>query len=145
MKAHHIAIASDHRGYLLKKEIVKYIMDLEISVRDLGVHNNKDSVDYPDYADFVVDVIENDEADLGILICDTGIGMSIAANRRSTIRAALCTDEFMAKKSRLHNNANVLVLGSKLVNNDLAIKIVESFLSTKFEGGRHISRLKKIS
>jgi ribose 5-phosphate isomerase B len=144
MKKYNIAIASDHSGYNLKKYICKYLEQNKISFIDLGTNDDQTHVDYPDYAQKVTDSITESEAVYGILICGTGIGMSIAANRRSNIRAALCTDLFMAERAKLHNNANVLVLGAKIVQEKLATDIVDKFLSTQFEGGRHASRIAKI-
>lgn len=144
MQNYDLAIANDHSGVLLKDKIVKFLSDRQIKVLDLGSHGTQ-HVDYPDFANKVVEEIIEETVHKGILICGSGIGMSIAANRSSMIRAALCFNEFMAERARLHNDANILVLGSKIIDDDLSIKIVEKFLSTKFEGGRHVSRLSKIS
>jgi ribose 5-phosphate isomerase B len=138
-----ITIASDHSGYMLKNQIVEHLNKKGLSIQDLGT-NNSDTVDYPDYAKAVVDSILEQETELGILICGTGIGMSIAANRRSGIRAALCTDLFMTERARSHNDANILVLASKITSEKLALDIVDMFLATKFEGGRHNARLAKL-
>lgn len=142
-----IVIASDHSGYELKTKIVAMLTLESYKVVDLGP-NNSDVVDYPDFADALCEyMIESEGADgtYGILICGTGIGMSISANRHSGIRAALVTSAFMAERARLHNDANVLVLGSKNVDDDTNLSFVKKFLSTNFEGGRHIQRLAKIS
>ncbi len=143
MKSYNIALASDHGGYLLKAKIVEHLTAKNMQVKDFGT-NNADTVDYPDYAEHVVNSILDDEAQIGILICGTGIGMSIAANRRSGIRAALCFNLFMAERARSHNDANILVLGSKITEDDIAIEMVDKFLATKFEGGRHVGRIAKI-
>ena len=144
MQNYGLAIASDHTGVMLKHKIIKMLEDQKIKILDLGTDNDE-KVDYPDYANKVVEVIIEQTANLGILICGTGIGMSIAANRSSDIRAALCFNEFMAERARLHNDANILVLGSKICEDDIALKMVNIFLNTKFEGGRHLRRISKIS
>lgn len=139
-----ISIGSDHNGLALKEALIKYLATSGANVKDCGPYN-QDTSDYPDYASKVcADIIEN-TSDKGILICNTGIGMSIAANRFKNIRAALCVNELMAVKARQHNDANVLVLGAKLVDEATAIKLVEIFLKQDFEGGRHLARLSKIS
>ena len=139
-----IFIASDHGGFFLKEQIFKYLQDMSINVSDLGT-NDSSSVDYPDFSKLLVEKLKNDKNSFGILLCGTGIGMSIAANRYNHIRAALCTDEEMAMLSRKHNNANVLVIGGRTTSLNLAKKIIDSFLQTEFENGRHTERLKKIS
>jgi ribose 5-phosphate isomerase B len=144
MKKYNIAIANDHSGYNLKQAIAQHLKKLGISALDLGTNNAEDHVDYPDYADKVVDSLSESESSYGILICSTGIGMSIAANRRSDIRAALCFNTFMAERARSHNDANILVLGAKINDESQALEMVDKFLNTKFEGGRHSSRLAKI-
>ena len=138
-----LVIASDHAGVNLKTKIVEFLQKQNKKILDLGTDGDE-SVDYPDYAKKMVEEIIEEGAPWGILICGTGIGMSIAANRSSAIRAALCVNEYMAERSRLHNDANILVLGSKLIDDKLSLKIVEKFLNTKFEGGRHLRRLAKI-
>ena len=138
-----IFIASDHGGFFLKEQIFKYLQDMSFNVFDLGT-NDSSSVDYPDFSKLLVEKLKNDKNNLGILLCGTGIGMSIAANRHYHIRAALCTDEEMAMLSRKHNNANVLVIGGRTTSLNSAKKIIDSFLQTKFEKGRHVKRLKKI-
>jgi ribose 5-phosphate isomerase B len=143
MKIYDLAIASDHAGVILKAKIIKILREKGLKVLNLG-SDNEDRVDYPDYAYKMVEEIIEGSAPKGILICGTGIGMSIAANRSSSIRAALCVSESMAEYSRLHNNANILVLGSKLIEDKLSTRIVDKFLETKFEGGRHVRRLEKI-
>lgn len=139
-----IYIASDHGGFFLKEQIFKYLQDKSTNIIDLGTESPS-SVDYPDFAKLLVSEIKINKNSLGILLCGTGIGMSIAANRYSHIRAALCTDEEMAMLSRNHNNANVLVIGGRTTSLNSAKKIIDSFLQTEFEKGRHVKRLKKIS
>ncbi|MDP4708475.1 MAG: ribose 5-phosphate isomerase B [Rickettsiaceae bacterium] len=143
MKIYDLAIASDHAGVNLKGKIIKILREKGLKILNLG-SDDDERVDYPDYAHKMVEEIIEGSAPKGILICGTGIGMSIAANRSSAIRAALCVNEYMAEYSRLHNNANVLVLGSKLVEDKVSLQMVEKFLETKFEGGRHSRRLGKI-
>ena len=138
-----IFIASDHGGFFLKEQIFKYLQDMSMNVSDLGT-NDSSSVDYPDFSKLLVDKLKSDKNSFGILLCGTGIGMSIAANRYYHIRAALCTDEEMAMLSRKHNNANVLVIGGRTTSLNSAKKIIDSFLQTEFENGRHIERLNKI-
>jgi ribose 5-phosphate isomerase B len=138
-----IAIANDHTSVNLKIEIVNFLRDQKFNVLDLGT-DDEVTVDYPDYVDKVREEIISETIDKAILICSTGIGMSIAANRSSMIRAALCTNIFMAQRARSHNNANILVLGSKVTSNIETLKIVDKFLNTKFEGGRHARRLDKL-
>ena len=145
MRNINIAIASDHSGYLLKDKIIQYLSQKEeFKIIDLGTNSNE-AVDYPIYAKMVVDNLLEGIVHTGILICGTGIGMSIAANRSSHIRAALCLDLFMAERARLHNDANILILASKITDYSLAMQIVDKFLRTSFEVGRHSSRLAKIT
>lgn len=144
MQNYDLAIATDHAGVKLKAKIIKFLQKKNLTILDLGT-NSDESVDYPDFAHKMVEEIIEETAPKGILICGTGIGMSIAANRSSSIRAALCTTEYMATRARMHNDANILVLGSKLVPDELSLKMVEKFLETKFEGGRHTRRLAKIN
>ncbi|OQY25259.1 MAG: ribose 5-phosphate isomerase B [Desulfobacteraceae bacterium 4572_35.2] len=136
-------IASDHGGLELKQIIVKFLLSRGIEVNDLGVHAD-DSVDYPDYAALVATPISNGDETEGILVCGTGIGMSIAANKFSGVRAALVHDEFTAQMAREHNNANILVLGGRVLKPELACRMVEVWLNSQFEGGRHQNRLNKI-
>ncbi|MFY9589754.1 ribose 5-phosphate isomerase B [Rickettsia endosymbiont of Halotydeus destructor] len=143
MKTYNIIIASDHSGYQLKSNIISYLQKKSLTVYDCGT-NDTERVDYPDYAKKAVDGIIEKLAPLGILIGDTGIGMSIAANRNSEIRAALCFDVFTAKSARAHNDANILILGAKILDSKIIYEIIDSFLATKFEGGRHSVRLSKI-
>ncbi|MDY0362773.1 MAG: ribose 5-phosphate isomerase B [Desulforegulaceae bacterium] len=135
-----IIIGCDHAAYELKDKIVNFLEKKGIKVKDIGTFSN-DSVNYPDYADQVAKSVEKKECDRGILLCGTGLGMSMAANRHKGIRAALCNDIFSAKMSRLHNNSNVLVMGGRVVGDILAMEIVDTWLETEFEGGRHQKRL----
>ena len=135
-----IAIGSDHAGYDLKEEIKKYLEDKGFAVLDKGT-NSKESVDYPVFGESVAETVAKGEADRGIVICGTGIGISISANKVKGIRAALCTNEYMAKMARKHNDANVLALGARVLGVDLALSIVDAFLNTEFEGGRHERRV----
>ena len=139
-----IFISCDHGGFYLKEQIVNYLLKKSFKIIDLGTSNPL-SVDYPDYSKILVDKMKKNFDYIGILLCGTGIGMSIAANRYSHIRAALCSDEDMARLSRQHNDANVLVIGGRTTSLNLAKKIIDVFVSTKFEKGRHTKRLKKIS
>ncbi|MBN2039860.1 MAG: ribose 5-phosphate isomerase B [Spirochaetes bacterium] len=134
-----IFIASDHGGFELKGKIIKHLSDSGYNVEDMGC-SSIDSVDYPLYGKKVSEKVADGEG-VGILICGTGIGMSITANRYSDVRAALCMNGYMAKMSKMHNNANVLVLGARVLGEGLAFDIVDTWLSTEFEGGRHQKRL----
>jgi ribose 5-phosphate isomerase B len=140
-----LAIASDHGGWDLKEDIARYLKTAgNIDVSDFGPSTG-DSVDYPDYGRKVAEAVSNGQVDRGILICGTGIGMSIVANRYPKVRAALCQDLFTAKMSRLHNDANILVMGGRVVGAGLALEIVKTWIETPFEGGRHLRRLEKIA
>ena len=137
-----IFIASDHAGYNLKRKILsKYSKSKKII--DLGPHN-KDSVDYPDFAKKLSKKINTNKGSFGILVCGSGMGMSISANKTKNIRAALCYSVKNTKLSRLHNNANIITLGERLIDKNNAFSLIKIFLSTKFEGGRHLRRVKKI-
>lgn len=138
-----IAIGCDHGGFELKKEIVKYLEENNYEFKDFGIYECK-SVDYPVVAKKVCDSIVSEECDRGILVCGTGIGMSMAANKVKGIRAACCSDSFSAKYTRLHNDANVLCLGGRVVGPGLALQLVDLFLTTGYEGGRHQNRLNLI-
>jgi ribose 5-phosphate isomerase B len=139
-----VAIGCDHGGRELKDEIVRILQKVaNIELIDYGTMT-LDSVDYPDYAKKVSEAVAGGTIDRGILICGTGIGMSIVANRYPNIRAALCHDHFTAKMSRLHNDANILVLGERVTGKGVACDIVTTWLDTEFEGGRHQKRLDKI-
>ena len=136
-------IASDHAGFILK-EYLKKKLSKKIKFDDQGPHSNEMSVNYPDYAHKLCKKVSKNSLKMGILICGSGMGMSMAANRHKKIRAALCYSVKNTKLSRLHNNANVITLGSRLINKNIAIKCINTFLKTKFEGGRHLKRVKKI-
>ena len=138
-----IAIGSDHAGFGLKEEVLALLKRLSFEVIDCGT-NDTSSVDYPDFGEKVSRLVSAGEVDRGILICGTGIGMSMVANKFPNVRASLCNDLFSAKMSRLHNDANVLVLGGRIIGKDLAAEIVTTWMSTPFEGDRHLKRLHKI-
>ena len=138
-----IYIASDHAGFSLK-EFIKKKFNKKISIDDLGPITDKNSVDYPDYAHQLCKKVSKKNTNIGILVCGSGMGMSMAANRHKNIRAALCYSVKNTKLSRLHNNANIITLGSRLINKNTALKCIEAFMKTKFEGGRHLKRVKKI-
>ena len=137
-----IFIASDHAGFNLKRSITDKLSKKRIIV-DLGP-NSGSSVDYPDYAHKLSEKVASNKGSFGILVCGSGMGMSITANKNKNIRAALCYSIKNTKLSRLHNNANIITLGSRLVDKNKALNLVKVFLSTKFEGGRHLRRVKKI-
>ncbi len=139
-----IAIASDHGGYELKKEIMKYLDKSKIDYKDMGVFSTE-SVDYPDIAIPCAEAVARGEFEKGIIICGTGIGVCIAANKVKGIRAALCHDTFSARMSRQHNNANVLTMGGRVIGPGLAIDIVKEWLAGDFEGNRHERRVEKIT
>ncbi|MDD5307298.1 MAG: ribose 5-phosphate isomerase B [Deltaproteobacteria bacterium] len=138
-----LAIACDHGGFHLKQALVQALAGQGIDIVDLGV-GSPDPVDYPDVARTLTEAILRKEADFGLLLCGTGIGVSIAANRRPGIRAALCTDPYTARMSREHNDANVLCLGGRVVGPGLAEEIVRAFLAAGFAGGRHARRIQKL-
>jgi ribose 5-phosphate isomerase B len=139
-----LAIGCDHGGFELKEEILKFIKTVaNIQVSDFGPAN-KESVDYPDFGAKVSEAVAKGAMDRGILICGTGIGMSIVANRFPNVRAALCHDHFTAQMSREHNDANVLVMGERVIGKGVALEIVKTWLDTQFAGGRHQKRLDKI-
>ena len=137
-----IAIGNDHGGLTFKGEIIDLLRELGHEAEDFGC-NSPESVDYPDYADLVCRAILDSRCQCGILICGSGVGMSMAANRRPGIRAALCQEQFTARMSREHNNANVLCLGARVVGPSLAVEIVRTWLTTEFAGGRHQRRIEK--
>ncbi|MCI6011763.1 MAG: ribose 5-phosphate isomerase B [Firmicutes bacterium] len=134
-----IAVASDHGGFALKEEVKKHLMERGIEVLDLGTHS-EDSVDYPIYGKACGEAVMSGKADLGVVVCGTGIGISIAANKVKGIRCGLCTSVEMARLAKQHNNANVLALGGRTTEMDLAMEIVDTWLDTEFEGGRHQRR-----
>jgi ribose 5-phosphate isomerase B len=139
-----IAIGCDHAGVELKNELLSLLNNLRIQYIDYGT-DSPESVDYPDFGEKVSDAVSSGKIESGILICGTGIGMSIVANKFPGIRASLCNDLFTAKMSRLHNDANILVIGGRIVGKDLAKEIVKTWVSTPFEGDRHCRRLDKIT
>jgi len=143
MKIKRVFLASDHAGFVLKQKISKFLTSKEIKILDLGTKNNS-SVDYPYFAHLLAKKMKTKSNNVGILVCGSGIGMSMVANRHKNIRAALCHNIKSAKLSRMHNNANVLALGSRLTKREVALKCVNIFLKTPFEGGRHLRRIKKI-
>jgi ribose 5-phosphate isomerase B len=138
-----IAIGSDHAGFGLKHDVVAILKELQHDVTDCGTDTTA-SVDYPDFGEKVARMVSKGEVDRGLLICGTGLGMSMVANKFPNVRAALCNDLFTARMSRLHNDANVLVLGGRVIGKDLAAEIVKTWMTTPFEGERHMRRLTKI-
>lgn len=138
-----ISIASDHAGFNLKKDIVNWLKENNYEIMDFGTYS-EESVDYPDFAVPAAEAVSNKESNYGIVICGTGIGVSISANKVPGIRAANCCTAEMAKMARLHNDANVVAFGARLIDFELAKSIVTTFLETEFEGGRHIKRVEKI-
>ena len=138
-----IFISSDHAGYKLKEEIKSLLSKKKISFLDIGPHNDN-RVDYPDFAHKVARRVKANKNNIGILVCGSGMGMNIAANRHKNIRAAQCFNLKSTKLSRLHNDANIITLGYRLLSKKLALSCVIAFLNTKFEGGRHLKRIKKI-
>lgn len=138
-----IAIGSDHGGFALKQILLDYLKELNYEFVDMGTYD-ENSVDYPDIAEKVCDLVVKGEASEGILVCGTGIGMNICANKIKGIRAAQCGDTFSAKMTRRHNNSNVLTLGGRVVGSELAKEIVREFLTNEFEGDRHERRVNKI-
>ena len=142
-KNYRVLLASDHAGFKLKEKIKRYLLKKGKKVFDLGTKNTN-SVDYPDYAHLLSKKIGNNKNDFGILVCGSGEGMAIVANKHRNIRAALCYSKKSTELSRKHNNANVMTLGSRLTKKNKALKFVNTFLNTEFDGGRHLSRVKKI-
>jgi ribose 5-phosphate isomerase B len=138
-----VALASDHGGFALKLQLMQALAEAKIPYDDLGP-TSAGAVDYPDYARRVTDALTGKTATHGVLVCGTGIGMSIAANKVKGVRAALCHTEFEARVARQHNDANVLCLGERVIGHSLARAILEAFLNAQFEGGRHATRLAKI-
>ena len=139
-----IALGCDHAGFFIKKAIQEYFDEQNIQYKDFGTDNSEISVDYPKYAYLVAKAVSNGECEKGILCCGTGIGISIAANKVNGIRAAVCLEESLAKMARLHNDANILCLGGRIIDENKAISIVKIFLSTPFDGGRHYQRILQI-
>lgn len=139
-----IAIASDHGGFDLKESIIAHLLNTGWDVDDLGPHSG-DSVDYPDFGIKLAEAVADKKVNRGIVICGTGIGMSIVVNRYPGIRGTLCSDVFTAKLCREHNDSNILVMGGRVIGKGLAAEIVNTWLNTEFEGGRHQRRLDKIN
>ncbi len=140
-----IIIGADHGGFRLKEAVKRHLLALGHEMHDVGTHDGETSVDYPDYALPVARAVVKGEYDYGIVICGTGIGISIAANKVRGARAALCTDPYMARMARAHNDANILALGGRVVGEGLALDIVDAFLAGAYEGGRHARRVAKIA
>ena len=138
-----IAIGADHGGFELKEHIVKYLTDKGLDVKDFGTYSEA-SVDYPDCAAPVCKAVQAGTAQCGILICGTGIGISMAANKYKGIRAALCGDVYSAKMTKQHNNSNIICMGGRVIGRELAFMIVDAWLEAEFEGGRHQNRIDKI-
>jgi len=138
-----VAIGSDHAGFELKEKIIEQLNTLNVDVQDLGT-NNSESVDYPDFAHPVAKLVNDGKSDLGILICGSGNGVNMAANKHANIRSALSWNPEIAELARTHNNANVLALPARFISEETAKEIVEKFLTTEFEGGRHERRTQKI-
>lgn len=139
-----IALGSDHGGYKLKNEIISFLKENRYEIKDFGTYSTE-SCDYPDFAEKVAEAVVSKEFDFGILVCGTGIGISISANKIPGVRAALCSDTFSAHATREHNDANILALGERVVGPGLAIDIVKTFLTSEFQGERHQKRIDKIS
>jgi ribose 5-phosphate isomerase B len=139
-----IALGADHAGWELKEEIKAWLLERNVELLDFGTHS-PDSVDYPDYAAQVGEAVAAGKAERGVLVCGTGIGMAMAANKVPGVRAAFCPDLFTARMSREHNDANVLALGGRLTGRELALEIVEMWLRAEFQGGRHARRVGKVT
>ena len=137
-------IASDHAGFQLKENIKDFLINKNISIIDLGPINENLSVDYPDYAKKVSNRIKSKRSDVGILVCGSGTGMAISANKTKKIRAAVCYNLKSTRLSRQHNNANIISIGSRFTSKDIALRLISAFLKTEFQGGRHLRRVKKI-
>ena len=144
MEVKKIAIGSDHAGFELKEQVKEYLTNHHINYQDFGTFS-EERADYPDYAHPVANAVEHNEADLGILICGSGNGINMTANKHQGIRSALCWREDIAEMARLHNDANIIALPARYISKEVALKCVDAFLNTDFEGGRHIQRVKKIS
>ena len=143
IKIKKIILASDHAGFKLKEEIKNFLIKKRKEILDLGT-NNTDSVDYPDFAHRLSNEMKKNSKQIGILVCGSGIGMDMVANRHKNIRAALCYSIKSTKLSRQHNNANVMTIGARLTTKNVALKCVNAFINTNFKGGRHLRRIKKI-
>ena len=142
-KVKKIVLASDHAGFKLKEEVKKFLIKKNQTVLDLGTRN-EGSVDYPDFAHLLCSKMKKNNNQFGILICGSGTGMAMTANKHKNIRAAVCYNAKSTKLSRLHNNANVMTIGARLTKKNVALKCVNIFLKTSFDGGRHLRRIKKI-
>ena len=140
-----IALACDHGGYDLKMAIIAHLEKRGIEVMDLGTNNATDSVNYPEYGEAAALKVANGEADCGILVCGTGIGISLAANKVPGIRCAVVSDTFSARMTKAHNNANMLSLGERVIGKGLALEIVDAWLNTEFEGERHLRRVNMLN
>ncbi len=138
-----IFIASDHAGYNLKTAIIKKYSK-KLKIKDMGTNNSKKSVNYPDFAHKLCSQVSKNKSNIGVLVCGSGMGMAMTANKHKKIRAALCYSVKNAKLSRLHNDANIITLGSRLTSTNIAFNCINAFLNTKFEGGRHKRRVKNI-
>ena len=138
-----VCIASDHAGFNLKEVIKNHLINKKVSIFDIGPYDNK-SVDYPDFAKKLGNRVRLKKSAVGILVCGSGTGMAISANKIKSIRAAVCYNIKSTRLSRQHNNANIIALGSRLIKKKISLKLVETFLKTNFEGGRHLRRVKKI-
>lgn len=138
-----LAIGSDHGGFELKAHIIQHLKEQGIELKDFGTYD-ENSIDYPDIAKKVCEAVTSGECDRGILVCGTGIGMSMAANKIKGIRAALCTDVYSAKMTKQHNNANVICMGGRVTGRELAFMIVDTWMGEEFLGGRHANRIEKI-
>tara|TARA_B100001123_G_C14722073_1_gene793499 strand:+ start:71 stop:502 length:432 start_codon:yes stop_codon:yes gene_type:complete len=143
MKINRVVLASDHAGFKLKESIKKFLLKKRKKILDLGTKNSK-SVDYPDFAHLLSKKMGSSRHQFGILVCGSGIGMDMAANKHKNIRAALCYNVRATKLSRQHNNANVMTIGARLTKKNVVLKCVSTFMKTPFEGGRHQRRVKKI-
>ncbi len=144
MDPHKIIIASDHAGYNLKEKIIRYLIDKNYTVKDLGTYN-EGSVDYPDFGHSLAREVESGNFDIGISLCGSGNGINMTVNKHSNIRSALCWNEEISRLARAHNNANICSLPARFINYESAILIIKTFLITKFDGGRHERRVKKIA
>ena len=138
-----IAIASDHAGYTYKEKLVKYLTDKSFEIEDFGTFST-DSVDFPDFAHPTAEAVETGKAEFGILLCGSGQGVNITANKHQGVRSALCWNTDIARLSRQHNNANIIALPARFVSYEYAVEMINVFLETKFEGGRHENRVGKI-
>jgi ribose 5-phosphate isomerase B len=138
-----IALASDHAGFQMKQQVIKYLQEEGHTIKDFGAFSS-DSSDYPDYAHPLASAVESEEFEMGISMCGSGNGINITANKHQGIRSALCWTEEIAELARLHNNANICALPARFVEKDKALSIIKKFLSTQFEGGRHLRRIGKI-